>query len=270
MADVSADSAPQDAGPEAESAAAGGRSGMLQRSFELLGAFRPSDVAVPSAQLARRAGLSKATGHRIIQEMVGLGILERTDEGVRLGMRMFEIGQLVPRQRNLRRAALPFMSDLREATKGTVNLAVLDGTDVLYLEIMQRADNLPSRVGGRLPAYATGVGKAMLAFSPPRVIEQVMAAPLRRIGPNTITNHADLRRELATIRRKAVAYDREEAMAGLVCAAAPILSADGAVVGGLSVSHDVGQINISRVAPAVHIAALGAGRTLDRKLEYLG
>ena len=83
---------------------------MLQRSFDILAAFRPNDVAVPPAQLARRAGLSKATGHRIIQEMLSLGILEKTDAGVRLGLRMFEIGQLVPLQRNLRRAALPFMS----------------------------------------------------------------------------------------------------------------------------------------------------------------
>lgn len=243
------------------------RTGMLQRSFDILGSFRPDDLAVSPAQLARRAGLSKATGHRIIQEMTALGILERTDAGVRLGMRMFEIGQLVPLQRNLRRAALPFMSDLREAINATVHLAVLDGTDVLYLEIMQRADGLPSRIGGRFPSHATGVGKAMLAYSPSYVVERVCERPLRKQGPNTITNPADLKKELASIRRSGVAYDKEEAAEGLVCAAAPILSVDGAVVGGLSVSHHSGSINIQRVAPAVHMAALGLGRALDRNLE---
>lgn len=243
------------------------RTGMLQRTFDILGAFRPNDVSVPPAQLARRAGLSKATGHRIIQEMISLGMLEKTDSGVRLGLRMFEIGQLVPLQRNLRRAALPFMSDLREATKATVHLAVLDGTDVLYVEIMQRADNLPSRVGGRLPAYATGVGKAMLAYSPRYVVDRVLERPLRPLTSSTITNPDELRKELATIRRTGVAYDREEATEGLVCAAAPILSLDGAVIGGLSVSHHVGSISPQRVAPAVHIAALGLGRALNRNLE---
>lgn len=243
------------------------RTGMLQRCFDLLGAFRPQDVSVPPAQLARRAGLSKATGHRIIQEMLSLGMLEKTGNGVRLGLRMFEIGQLVPLQRNLRRAALPFMSDLREATNSTVHLAVLDGADVLYLEIMQRDDDLPSRVGGRFPAHAAGVGKAMLAYSPRYVLDRVLEQPLRQLAPNTITNPDELRKELSVIRRTGVAYDREEATAGLVCAAAPILSLDGAVVGGLSVSHHVGSINPQRVAPAVHIAALGLGRALNRNLE---
>lgn len=243
------------------------RTGMLQRTFDILGAFRPNDLSVPPAQLARRAGLSKATGHRIIQEMISLGMLERTESGVRLGIRMFEIGQLVPMQRNLRRAALPFMSDLREATRATVHLAILDGTDVLYVEIMQRADDLPSRVGGRIPAYATGVGKAMLAYSPSYVVDRALAGPLRRLGPNTITRPDLLRKELLTIRRQGVAYDREEAMEGLVCAAAPILSLDGAVLGGLSVSNHVGSISPQRVAPAVRIAALGLGRTLNRSLQ---
>lgn len=259
-------------GPTRDSAAReeGSRTGMLQRTFDILGAFRPNDLSVPPAQLARRAGLSKATGHRIIQEMVSLGMLEKTESGVRLGLRMFEIGQLVPMQRNLRRAALPFMSDLREATRATVHLAVLEGTDVLYVEIMQRAEDLPSRVGGRIPAYATGVGKAMLAYSPPYVVEQVLARPLRKFGPNTITHPDVLRKELGTIRRQGVAYDREEAMDGLVCAAAPVLSLDGAVIGGLSVSNRVGAISPQRVAPAVRIAALGLGRTLHRSLNAHG
>ncbi len=245
------------------------RTGMLERSFAILGAFRPTDRAVPPAQLARRAGLSKATGYRIIQEMISLGVLEKAEDGVRLGLRMFELGQLVPLQRNLRRAALPFMSDLREATKATVHLAILDGTDALYVEIMQRADNLPSRVGGRIPAYATGVGKAMLAFSPSYVVDRVIdEGPLRKLGPNTITDPQELRRELATIRRNGVAYDREESTPGVVCAAAPILSLDGAVVGGISVTAPTGTISPQRVAPAVHIAALGLGRTLQRNMEF--
>lgn len=246
---------------------AASRTGLLQRSFDILEAFRPHDVSVPPAQLARRAGLSKATGHRIIQEMLTLGVLEKTQSGVRLGMRMFEIGQLVPLQRNLRRAALPFMSDLREATDATVHLAVLDGTDVVYVEIMQRADNLPSRVGGRFAAHGSGVGKAMLAYSPRYVVDRVLERPLRQLTPHTITDPDQLRSELDAVRRTGVAYDRQEATLGLVCAAAPVLSLDGAVLGGLSVSHHVGSLNPQRVAPAVHTAALGLGRALHRTLD---
>ena len=102
------------------------RSGILKRSFDILNAFRPGDVCVQPTELARRTGLSKATGHRIVQEMVNLGILERSDAGVRIGLRMFEIGQLVPLNSTLRVAALPFLTDLAETTGGAMHLAVLE------------------------------------------------------------------------------------------------------------------------------------------------
>lgn len=242
------------------------RRGMLQRAMVILSSFRPTDTSVSPTELAKRAGLSKATGHRIVKEMLELGFLERSSGGVRLGLRMFEIGQLVPRQRNLRRAALPLMHDLREATRATVHLAVLDGTDVLYIDILGQSDELPSRIGGRLPSYATGVGKAMLAFAPLFIQEQVLEGEFLAYAPGTIRNRAELESELEFARRWGVAYDREESSAGVVCAAAPILSLDGALLGGLSVSSRVGQMNLQQVAAAVHTAALTLGRMLEQEM----
>lgn len=242
------------------------RPGMLHRALDVLSAFRPNDLSLSPAELAKRASLSKATGHRIIRDMVDLGFLERTDGGVRLGLRMFEIGQLVPRQRDLRSAALPYMHDLREATRATVHLAVLDGTDVLYLDILGQDDDLPSRIGGRLPAYATGVGKAMLAFAPPYILEAVFEGPLERFSPGTITDRAELEKELEQARSWGVAYDREESTVGIVCAAAPLLSKDRALLGGLSVTSRVGGMNLQQVGPAVHTAALALGRALDQEI----
>ena len=242
-----------------------GKRGMLQRAMSILSSFRPTDTSVSPTELAKRAGLSKATGHRIVKEMLELGFLERSNGGVRLGLRMFEIGQLVPRQRNLRRAALPLMHDLREATRATVHLAVLDGTDVLYINILGQSDELPSRIGGRLPSYATGVGKAMLAFAPLFIQEQVLEGEFLPYAPGTIRSRSELESELESARRWGVAYDREESTAGVVCAA-PILSLDGALLGGLSVSSRVGQMNLQQVAPAVHTAALTLGRMLAQEM----
>lgn len=239
------------------------RPGMLQRALQILSSFKPTDMSISSTELTKRAGLSKATGHRIIKEMVALGYLERSGSGVRLGLRMFEIGQLVPRQRNLRQAALPLMHDLREATRVTVHLAVLDGTDVLYIHILGQTDDIPSRIGGHLPSYATGVGKAMLAFAPRFIQEAVLSGELRRYAPGTITDRVELEKELESVRQWGVAYDREESTVGVVCAAAPVLSRDGALLGGLSVSSRVGTINLQQVAPAVHTAALTLGRTFE-------
>lgn len=241
------------------------RTGMLERALLVLSAFGPNDVTVSPTALAKRAGLSKATGHRIIAEMIKLGFLERTVGGVRLGMLMFEIGQLVPRQRNLRRIAVPVMQDLREATKLTVHLAVLDQGDVLYVDILQfRQHHLPSRIGGRMPSYATGVGKAMLAHAPDSVVQEVLSKRFRRLGPNTIRDAPTLLRELQSVRLQGVAFEREESGRGTGCVGAAVRTADGELQGGLSLTGQVQEIDFRRVAPAVRTAALTLGRLIDR------
>ena len=166
----------------------------------------------------------------------------------------------MPRKQRLREAALPFMQDLYEASHDTVHLAVLDGVDVVYLERIRghKVANIASRVGGRLPAHSTGVGKALLAHHPD-VARRVMAAPMHPRTPYTITSPRLLAEELERIRVAGIAYDREENSIGIMCAAAPIL-VDGVAVGAVSVTGP--GIEVERYAPAVKAAALGIRRTL--------
>jgi DNA-binding IclR family transcriptional regulator len=156
----------------------------LHRVVAVLGAFRAEEDAVGAAELARRTGLPRSTVHRIVLSLVEEGMLERHGSEVRLGLRLFEIGQRVPRQRALRDAARPYMSDLREATRQTIHLAVLEGGEVVYVDILASPGGppLPSRVGGRLPAHATGVGKAILAFSPQETVRTVLEGRLTRLS----------------------------------------------------------------------------------------
>lgn len=239
----------------------------LHRVVAVLGAFRPEEDAVGAAEVARRIGLPKSTVHRLILSLLDEGLLERHGSQLRLGLRLFEIGQRVPRQRVLRDAALPYMSDLREATRQTVHLAVLEGSEVVYVEILSSPGSppLPSRVGGRLPAHATGVGKAMLAFSPPDVIRAVLDGDLARLSKRSTTAPGLLARELGVIRHEGVAYDREESAQGVVCAASPVLAPGGEVLGALSVSGWSNRIRLKHVSPAVHTAVLALSRTLGHR-----
>lgn len=239
---------------------------MLGRAVALLAAFTADDPTLGLAELTRRTGLPKSTVHRLACELVRLGMLERFQDEFRPGMRLFELGQLAPRQRDLREAALPFMTDLRDATRETVHLAVLDDREVVYIEILHSnvAPPLPSRVGGRLPAHSTGVGKALLAFSGPETLARILAEPLARRTARTIVMPGRLRAELQAIHSRGVAYDREEAAEGVICAACPVFAGDGQVVAGLSVSGRPGHLNLDRVAPAVRTAASGLTRTLSR------
>jgi IclR family transcriptional regulator, acetate operon repressor len=220
--------------------------------------------ALGVSELARQTGLPKTTVHRLVGELAEHDLVEVTEGGIRLGMRLFEFGQNVPRQRSLRQAALPSMKDLQEATRETVHLAVLDGTEVVYIEILHGtgASRLPSRVGGRMPAYATGVGKAILAFSPPEMADALIERGLRRRTPHTIVMPGALRRELARIAETYVAFDREESGPGIVCAASPVFGADGTVVAAISLTGWSSRLDLERVAPAVRTATLAVSRQL--------
>lgn len=237
----------------------------MQRVFQLLSAYGPPDRALTIGELAARTGIPKPTVHRLVGQLLATGALERTQDGYLLGIRMFEFGQLVPAQRDLREAALPFLQDLYEAAHETAHLAVLDGTEVFYIEKIsgRRRVMTGSRIGGRMPAHCTAVGKAILAFSPPEVVAAVLDGGLRPRTPFSITVASVLKKQLATIARSGVAYDREEADIGVTCAAAPVFAYGKRVVAGISVTGLVTRLDPDRLAPTVLLAALGLSRQLS-------
>lgn len=237
---------------------------VVDRVSRLLDAYPADQADLSLAQLSRRSGLPKSTAHRLLAELEGIGFVERHAGGFRLGMRLFELGQLVPRQRTLRDAAVPFMEDLREATRQTVHLAVLDGVEVVYVEILRQPNQpaLPSRVGGRMPAYCTGVGKALLAHADPAVVAAVVAGGLPRRTPYTIRSPEALYRQLEEVRRTGTAHDHEESGLNFACTASPVTGVDGRVVAALSVTGRLPMLQTDRTAPAVRTAALALSRAL--------
>jgi IclR family acetate operon transcriptional repressor len=239
---------------------------VIGRVLTLLSAFRPGDAELTLAELHRRTGLAKPTVHRLLAELDGWDVVERTPTGIRLGMRLFELGQLVPRQRGLLEAAAPFLADLFEATHETVHLAVPDGVEVVYVQKLDgsRGPKVSSRVGGRMPAHCTGVGKALLAFGPPERLAKVVDAGLSRLAPRTIVAPGLLLTELAAIRERGVALEREESAVGITCVAAPVLDADGTAIAAISITGWINRLDPDRLAPAVRTAALGVSRVLGK------
>ena len=240
--------------------------GTLARAVALLTAFAAPDRELSGAELARRSGLPRSTTHRVAAELVAVGLLEHTPSGrLRLGMRLFELGHLALYQRGLRESASSFLADLANATHETVHLAVLEDLDVVYLDIIRPsgAPALRSRLGGRLPPSATAVGKAILAFSPPELIDAVIERGLPRLTSHSITDGAVLKAELAEVRRTGIAFDNQEQAIGTVCCGAPIFGAGGRVVGSVSVSGRLGTLRADRVKMAVRTTAAGISRLQD-------
>jgi DNA-binding IclR family transcriptional regulator len=242
--------------------------GVLERALAVLEVFDAHTPALGLADICRRTGLPKSTVHRLTAEMCRERLLDRLDDGsFRLGIRLFELGELVPTHRSLSEAALPIMEDLREVTRQRIHLVVLDGIDVVYVEILGSGGaNVGSRTGGRFPAHATGVGKAILAYSPVAVVRARIDAGLPRLTPRTITTPGQLTRELQNIRTEGMAQDREESHVGISCVAAPVFGSDRRVRASLSITGPTRHIDPVRLGVAVRTAA----STLSRALRESG
>jgi IclR family acetate operon transcriptional repressor len=236
---------------------------VIGRAIRVLNCYRPADRALSLAELTRRSGLAKPTVHRLLAELADYGLVERTGTEWRLGIQLFELGQMAPRQRELRNAATPLLSDLHQATRETVHLAILDGTEVVYIEKLARAGSpeLPSRLGGRMQLHCTGVGKALLASSE-SLFSAIVTRGLKHRTPFTIVAPGILLKQLSSIRSEGVAYDREESTIGVTCVAAPVLDNRGIAVASISISGLTTHLKGSRVETAVQNTALGISREL--------
>lgn len=230
---------------------------MIARVDALLGLFQSGARTLGVSEIARRTGISKAAVSRIAAELVERRILERVEGGFRLGVRLFELGSQAAGPSDLRRLAFATMADLRSATRQTVQLAVLEGSDVVYLEILRSRSTppLPSRVGGRVPAYATGLGKALLAHLPDDRLSELLPKRLAPLGPNTITDRAKLARQLREVREVGFAYEREESAPLIGCAAAPIFDAENRPVAAISISVHLETVDLATLGAAVSTAA---------------
>ena len=193
-------------------------SAVIDRISLVLDAF-DGPVWATLAQLVRRTGLPRSSAHRMLERLVQLRWLRRSGRDYELGMRLVELGSLAVNQDRLVRAARPLLGELHSATGLVVHLAVLDGSDVVYLEKVgdRTGSAIPTRVGGRQPAHCTAVGKAMLAYRDDSAID--LAARMTRYS---ICSKSQLAVELAKVRAHGVAFEREESLIGFGCVAVPI------------------------------------------------
>jgi DNA-binding IclR family transcriptional regulator len=238
---------------------------VVRRVLAILEAFSPEQPELSLAEIGRCAGLPPATAHRLVGELAAWGALERTSGGrYRIGLRLWEVGALAPRGLGLRELALPFLEDLYEATHQNVQLAVLDGLDVVYLERLwgKGAVHVLTRVGLRFPAHATGVGLVLLAYAAPEVQEAAIAGTLRRFTDRTITDGGRLRRVLAEVRRCGVAVSDGQVEVFALSVAAPVYGRDDEVVAAVSVVVDKASGDARSVEPAVRATARGISRSL--------
>ena len=239
--------------------ASGGGGSMAARVLSLLGAYDADAPRLSLSQMAERAGLPLSTAHRLVAELVAWGALVRRPDGrYEIGRRLWDLGLLAPVSLGLREVALPFLQDLSAATGENAHLAVRDGTSALYVERIAGRSAVPivSRTGSRLPLHATGVGKVLLAHAPEEVVREVLAAATRAT-PYTVVAPGVLRRQLLEVRRRGYAQTAEEMTLGTRSVAVPVRDDDGQVVAALGVVVSATRRDVTRLVPALEVAARG-------------
>jgi DNA-binding IclR family transcriptional regulator len=241
--------------------------GGLERAAAILGAFDSAHRELTLAALVARSGLPRSTTHRTADKMIKLGWLDKPQDRYRVGNRLFEISGLAPIRHELREAVLPFLQDLYNAIRTTVQLGVLSGAHVLVVEKISghRPMTMLSQVGGMIPAHCSGLGRAILAYSDAATIDSVIEAGLQPRTPRTITSPTAFRRELAAIPDRGWALDREEGNIGVNCVAAPVFGPLGEVAAALSVTGPTALVRGDRAGPAVRLAAAAASRAYSAR-----
>jgi DNA-binding IclR family transcriptional regulator len=243
----------------------GGAATAAGRVLAVLAAFGPAHSSLTLSEISRRSGLSLTTTHRLVGELQRWGGLERDADGrYAIGLRLLELGALAPHGLQLRELAMPYLDDLHQATPANIHLAVRDGHDVVYVESLRARGAVPvlSRLGGRWPLHATGTGQVLLAFADRALQDELLAEPLVRFTPHTITDVAQLRRTLAEVRRTGVAVADNQLTAGALAVAVPVRGPGDEVVAALGVTVERDTIPSHALVPALVRTARSISRTL--------
>ncbi|RZS64384.1 IclR family transcriptional regulator [Agromyces ramosus] len=224
---------------------------VLDRILAILDTVRESHGTTTITQLALATGIPKSTVSRLVGDLIRQRYLTRAEDGVVIGLRLFELGARASTPRRLSIAALPVLAELFNATGEHLNVAVQEGRDMLsVISVRGRLRPVPSRAGVRVPSATTALGKAVLAFTSD---ESILASVMAGLDPQR--RHM-LERELATVRTESVAVDRCETFPGVVGVASPVLSPERLPVAAISVAGPVTNMDANRMMPLVRHAAL--------------
>ena len=243
----------------------------LVKVVRVLDVFSTVERALSLAEICQRTGFPKSTTHRLLASMREAGLLDqdRERDRYRLGMKLFELGNMVLANMDLHREARPFLDALTRQSGQAAHLAVFDGHRAI---VIHRADASPDKgqptaLIEQAPVYCTSVGKAILAFQPEPVIERVIAAGLLRYTDTTITDAAQFRQHLAEIRIRGYAVDEGEHQPGLRCVGAPIRDQAGRVTAAVSITGPAWRLPLSEV-DALSKVAIHQAHAISLALGY--
>jgi DNA-binding IclR family transcriptional regulator len=214
----------------------------LAKALRLLDTLGTSDTGTSIAALSKELKMGKSTVHRLLATLREFDLVwfDPDTSNYALGARILRWSDLLVRQNLLIRHGLPILRELVETCHETASLAVLEGTEIMFVARFESSQRLRMSdvIGGRCPAHCTALGKALLSALSEREFNTVYEGvdALKAMTPNSITTKDRLREHLKKVRQEGVAYDFEENVSGGVCLGAVVRNHTGKPVAAMSVS----------------------------------
>jgi len=230
----------------------------VERALDILLCFSSQTPELTMTQIAEQVGLYKSTVHRLLATLEERRFVQRDpDTGIyRPGIRILQMVYLTLEHSDLRRLAAPFLLHLWEQQQETIDLAVLDDTDVIYLDVLEspRRVKLAATVGQRLPAHSTASGKAILAFMPEEAVQHIFKDGIPQFTQHTLSSPEALFKNLRHAREQGFALSLEEFEEGINAIAAPILDLKDQPIASVAVAGPAYRFNreqMIEIAPLV-------------------
>jgi DNA-binding IclR family transcriptional regulator len=213
----------------------------IQKASEVLALFDRDHTEWGVREVAEKLHTAKSSAHDLMSSLAQVGFLQKTDDGrYRLGWRLVTMSETLLTTTELRKASRPVLEELAAQYQETIHLAVLDGTQVVYMDKLEGRQAVRvelTSLGARLYAHCSALGKVLLAYSSESEVKRIIQETgLPRFTPNTITEEEDLFQALVKIRKQGYAYDLEEILPDLCCVGAPIYNYTGQVIAAISMS----------------------------------
>jgi IclR family pca regulon transcriptional regulator len=241
----------------------------LERGLAVIRAFDAQHPALTLSDVARATGLTRAAARRFLLTLADLGYVRFDGRWFSLAPRALELGYAYLSSLSLTDVAEPHLERLVAEVRESSSVSVLDGEDIVYVARVptSRIMTVSINVGTRFPAYATSMGRVLLAGLRANALDAYLAAvPLRPLSPRTITSADALRRELAKVRRQGWALVDQELEAGLRSIAAPIHDRDGNTVAAINVSAQAARTDVADVHSTLLPPLLATARAVERDL----
>lgn len=244
----------------------------VANAARVLREFGKGERELGVTEVARRVGLGKSTTHRLLHTLAHERLLDQDPEtgAYRLGLAMYELGISVTAGMDLHHAATPVIEQLRAMTRETIQVAVLDGREAVYVERREspQALRIFGRVGHRVPAHCTSSGKLLLAQLPEEALNRLLQGwVLEARTPYTVTDPAALRAQLRAVRAQGWAENVNETEVGVASVAAPVRDVLGEVVAAVSIVGPVQRLDGESLRRFTR-AAVEAGNAISRRLGW--